>query len=297
MLDATPFVKWTGGKRQLLPELLPLLLDPPPVPSAAYHEPFLGGGAVAFALMNMDPCPFDSMRLSDANRELITTWIVVMAQVEPLIARLVGMKQAYRPGIVDDEARHKAAGEFYYKLRAAKPRSPVATAARFLFLNRTGFNGLYRVNKAGGFNTPWGKNPDVDVVREETLRAASAVLGRWQRPVTLTAADYVSSLRYVRAGDVVYLDPPYVADRAGGFTAYTPGGFLPADQLALAFEAQRLVKLGARVVLSNHDTPTVRDLYQEADGWTLRPVGERRVGNSDATKRGKVSALIIHGGR
>jgi len=294
--SVAPFMKWAGGKRKHCARITELLLQGRQRIEGAYHEPFLGGGAEALHLLSMSVLPAERFILSDANRELAATWCCVQAQPQALTARLDALARAYAPEHLEGEEAIAHAEAFYYKVRGAKGKSPVAVAARFLFLNRAGFNGLYRVNSKGGFNVPWGHSVTRDVVRAESLAAVHRVIAGAH--VSIQRTDYLDAFRQAVAGDIIYADPPYVsAAKAGkGFTAYTPGGFLREDQVALATFATGAIERGVRVVLSNHDTATVRDLYHEADGWTLEPVGETRRINSNGAGRGKVAALLIHGG-
>jgi len=278
----TPFLRWVGGKRKLAVPITTLLGVAPGF-AGTYHEPFLGSGALAFHLLGLDPrlC----CQLSDTCRPLMAAWVQVQDDVAALEDRLTKMQAAYRSDPFNT----------YVAIRAGKPMSQLGRAAWMVFLNRTGFNGMYRVNKSGGFNVPWGKNPDVDVVGADRLRAAAGLL---RGDVSLHQRDYAMSMPKAVAGDVVYCDSPYApaARASAGFTAYTPGGFTYEDQVGLAHCAKRLIDRGARVVLSNHDTAVVRDLYPCADGWTIDRIGEARSINSDGAGRGKVPALLIHGG-
>ena len=261
-------MKWAGGKRQLLPEIGKHVSADF---AGRYFEPFLGGGAVFFDLMaTMAPRSY----LGDVNAELIETYRAVRDNVDGVIAAL------------RSHARQHSE-EHYYAVRAQAVRAPTSVAARMIYLNRTCFNGLYRVNKAGGFNVPIGRYENPTICDEDNLRACARVL----RFAELLCADFASVLAVARAGDLVYLDPPYVpVSDTGNFTAFTAGGFGAADQERLVGVARRLKETGVTVLLSNADLPAVRALYA---GFEMRAVSARRNINSKGGKRGAVGELLI----
>lgn len=265
---AVPMLKWAGGKRQLLPEIGKHISADF---AGRYFEPFLGGGAVFFDLTTtMAPTSY----LGDANAELITTYTAVRDDVEAVIAALRAHARQHSE-------------EHYYAVRAQTVRSAASVAARMIYLNRTCFNGLYRVNKAGKFNVPFGKYANPTVCDEDNLRACSRVL----KYAELACADFASVLAVARSGDLVYLDPPHVpVSETGDFTAYTAAGFGVADQERLVGVARRLKETGVQVLLSNADLPAVRKLY---DGFEMRSVKARRNINSKGGKRGTVGELLI----
>lgn len=267
---AKPFLKWAGGKRQLLPELRKYV----PAQFGRYFEPFVGAGALFF-----DLAPERAV-LSDVNSRLMATYIAVRDDVGALIVELAAL-----------EARYKAAGDrkaFYLALRDAPPPYGNSVAAEMLFLNRTCFNGLYRVNKAGKFNVPFGDHKDPTICDAQNLRRASLDLSSMQ----LRTGSFEFACTEAKAGDLVYFDPPYVpVTPTASFTAYTPNGFGLTQQVRLADLARDLKRRGVHVILTNSDTPVVRGLY--ASGFDLHPVSVRRAINSRGTQRGPVGELII----
>lgn len=240
-----PFVKWAGGKGQILKRLERYF----PKDFGTYYEPFLGGGAVFFHLVNMRP-KFNAV-LSDTNAELITTYSVIKEQVEDLIALLKNHRAKYR---VDPK-------NYYYSVRATEPQVDVEKAARLIFLNKTCFNGLYRVNMKGKFNVPCGQFLDPSIFDEENLRSISAVL-RWSNAKLLTA-DYREATKDAEKGDFIYFDPPYLPKSpTASFTCYTAGGFPISEQRQLEKWSVELSDRGCQVLLSNSDTPEIYEIYK-----------------------------------
>ena len=237
-----PFAKWVGGKRQLLRQFRELGLYPPedfnPITNT-YYEPFVGGGAVFFDLLPKNA------ELSDLNNELVTTYNVIKNKVDELIQSL---------------QKHVYDKEYYLEVRSKKVEdlSDVEIASRFIFLNRTGFNGLYRVNKSGQFNVPFGRYNNPVICDEDNLRRVSDAL----QDVTITRQDYKNVLKTAESGDFIYLDPPYYPINAtSSFTSYTAEGFLEKEQTELRDAFVKLHKMGCFVMLSNSDTPFTNDLY------------------------------------
>jgi len=266
-LQASPFVKWAGGKGQLLSQLEPFF--PPPRSYRRYFEPFLGGGAVFFHLQP------ERAVLSDMNDELITAYQVIRDQLDELLASL---------------RRHKDEPEYFYKVRELAPQAltPVRRASRFIFLNKRCYNGLYRVNSKGGFNVPLGryKSPP-RIFDEPNLRKVSALL----KAADLRVASYEEVLAEAGKGDFVYLDPPYQPLSATAyFTSYTKAAFGEADQARLAEVLHELDRSGARFLLNNHDTLHLRRLY---NGFHLDMATAKRNINSRADRRGTVAELIV----
>lgn len=264
-----PFVKAAGGKRSSLPFILPKLQAS--ADAGTYYEPFLGGGAVFFAL-----APRRAI-LSDANPFLMDTYKGVKDNVDKVIERL--KKMPYDK-------------EFYLKQRKLlKPKwcEVGEAAARFIYLNKAGFNGLFRVNKSGEFNVPFGRYDNPTICDEPTLRAASLAL----KDAIVDRGDFEAVLRTAQKGDRVYLDPPYLpASKTANFTSYTKDGFTFEDQKRLAVCVADLARRGCHVVLSSADTPETRGLYTKKF-YDLEEVQVRRAINSDASKRGKVGELLI----
>ena len=272
---AHPFLKWVGGKRQLLSQLLPFFPDK----FHDYYEPFVGGGAVFFALTEGERISRIAY-LSDFNTELITTYTVVRDLPERLIEELEYRKTLYI------EAPEKS----FYELRARTPTLDLHIAGRMISLNKTAFNGLYRVNKKGLFNAPWGKYTNPAICDPENIRACSVAL----KKTNIRSGDFEFAVENACRGDVVYFDPPYVpVNKTSNFTAYQADGFGMAEQERLARVFRDLVERGAYVLLSNSDTPEVRELYRE---YTIHTLTAKRSVNSDASKRGAVNEVLVVGG-
>jgi DNA adenine methylase len=265
---ADPFLKWAGGKRQLLPQLLSHV----PAHYRTYHEPFIGGGALFFHLAPT------KAHISDANLRLIRTYRGVRDHVEEVI-ELLGKMQG-RDRAYFDHVRDQAVDTYI---------SDATVAAWLIYLNKAGFNGIYRVNQAGKFNVPFGKDESAIVCDPKRLRECSMVL---QAPaVTITHQDFYKAAERVEEGDFVYFDPPYVPlSETSSFAAYTADGFGPEDQECLRDVAFDLQRRGAYVLISNSDCPEVRTLYAGAE---IVEVEASRAVNSKASGRGKVGELLI----
>jgi DNA adenine methylase len=262
--SARPFLKWAGGKGQLLAQLRPLL----PPAYRRYFEPFAGGAALFFAL-----APKKAL-LADVNAELVDCYNTARDDVDGVIAAL---------------GRHRYEAEHYYRVRAVDPASlpPAARAARTIYLNRTGYNGLYRVNRAGKFNVPMGRYTNPLLCDADNLRACSRALAG----VEVRCADFERAVVGARAGDFVYFDPPYVpVSDTADFTSYVPGGFGADQQRRLAGVFASLARRGVHAVLSNSDTPAVRELYR---GFRIHRVLASRHINSRGTLRGKVGEVVV----
>lgn len=269
-----PFVKWVGGKRQLLRQFRELGLYPPDdfdPTTNTYYEPFVGGGAVFFDLLPK------SAELSDLNNELVTTYNVIKNNVDELVASL---------------KNHIYDKEYYLEVRAQKigDLSDIEVASRFIFLNRTGFNGLYRVNKSGQFNVPFGRYNNPAICDEENLHRVSDAL----QDVTITHQDYKNVLKTAKKGDFIYLDPPYYPINAtSSFTSYTAEGFLEKEQTELRDTFVKLHKKGCFVMLSNSDTPLINELYSGFDGITINKITAGRAINSKGSGRGKITEVLV----
>lgn len=269
-LGAAPFLKWAGGKGQLLDQILARL--PREIPGT-YVEPFLGGGAVFFELARTGR--IQRARLSDRNAELVATYLAVRNELPDLIHAL----RAHH----NDEAH-------YYAVRALDPSklTGVERAARTIFLNRVGYNGLYRVNSSGLFNVPFGRYKNPKICDVEGLTHASKAL----QIADITVADFAETCAGVGVGDVVYLDPPYVpVSKTASFTSYS-GRFDEAEHRRLAETFEHLVDLGAFVLLSNSDTKLSRGLYT---GYKITTVEATRAINSKVDKRGAVREVLVQG--
>jgi DNA adenine methylase len=269
---ASPIVKWVGGKTKLLPELLARM----PERFNRYYEPFAGGAALFFRL-----APKRAV-LADSNPDLIGLYTAVANNVEAVIKRLQGHRDAH------DEAH-------YYDMRARwndrdQQWSTPERAAAFIYLTKTCFNGLWRVNRAGAFNVPIGRYTDPPICVPDALRAAHQVLSRAE----IRRADYRTAVKDAKAGDFLYFDPPYdPVTTTANFTSYTADAFGPDEQRALAETARELVARGCQVMLSNSDTPFIRSIYK---GFRVERVKCPRAINSNAAKRGDVDEVIVTGG-
>lgn len=261
-----PFVKWVGGKSQLLEQLGRRA----PKTFGRYFEPFVGGGALYFELK-----PTKAV-LTDVNEELINAYLAIRDDVEGVIAALLGYRY--------DE-------EMYYRVRAIDPAklAPTARAARTIYLNRTGFNGLYRVNKSGAFNVPFGRYSDPLICDAPNLRACAEQLA--QAEIAVRPFDAV--LDHARPGDFVYFDPPYFPlSETSEFTTYTASGFGLPQQKRLAAVAHALVAKKVHVMLSNADVATARRLYK---GLKIAKVSAARSVSATASGRAGVTELIVTG--
>lgn len=272
-----PFLKWAGGKRKSAHFLARLL--PYPIPGI-YHEPFLGGGALFFYLRQAGQIPPNSVVfLADRNERLARCYRAVQQDVEAVIIALAAYAKDYSE-------------EHFYEARALQidQQSDVRVAAWLLYMNRAAFNGLYRVNKRGEFNVSFGRYEHPNLCPAAHLRVCSKLL---QGATIVGGAFRGYTPGADLSGDVFYLDPPYVpmSDTAN-FAAYTAAGFGPEDQVELRDTARTLVQQGATVLLSNHDTPEVRELYAD---FELRRLDVARAINCQASKRGKVGELAILG--
>ena len=265
---ARPVLKWAGGKGRLLPELIHRL----PETYAAYHEPFIGGGALFFALAGRGR--IGRAFLSDANASLIDVYLALRDEVEAVVAAL---------------GEHVYEREHYYRVRARRPEnlSLPERAARVIYLNKTCYNGLYRENRKGQFNVPFGRYKNPTICDEPNLRAASAAL----QGVDIARRHFSTVLESAQPGDFVYFDPPYhPLSATANFTAYDRGGFGPDDQRQLRDVFAALGVRGVRAMLSNSDTPFIRELY---DGFPVDQVFVARAVNSKANGRGKVAEVIV----
>lgn len=264
---ARPILKWAGGKTQLLPEILqrlPSVID-------TYYEPFVGGAAVFFALAAEGR--FKRAVLSDKNPELVGLYRCIQRDVEGVIRALASYRYDERE---------------YYRVRDSKlPRSPTARAARLIFLNKTGYNGLYRVNRAGQFNVPFGRYKNPTICDAVNLRAAARAL----RSAELEVGDFASLSRHARKGDAVYFDPPYVPlSKTANFTAYDRHAFELTDHERLAAAFADLSERGIAALLSNSDTRVTRVLFAP---FHIDTVTVARAINSNAKKRGPVAEILV----
>lgn len=264
-ISPKPFLKWAGGKSRLIAQYQPYL----PKNVRTYYEPFLGGGALFFHLKPQRAI------LSDINPELVNVYVCVRDCVEAVIATL------------ENHAAHHSQA-YYYQVRNDEPRSSVEKAARLIYLNRTCFNGLYRVNRHGQFNVPMGRYKNPRICNPELLRATSDVL----KNATLTEQPFDQILTESPSEqDFVYFDPPYhpLSDTSN-FTAYSRSVFGETEQIRLRDAFAALSERGAKVALSNSDCPFVRVLYQ---GFQIHTISATRAINSQPAKRGKITEVLV----
>ena len=265
--EAVPFVKWAGGKRTIAKTLVSLM----PRAFGTYWEPFVGGGALFYEANGR----ISKAVLSDMNAELIACYSAVKHDPEPLIAAL-------------ESHASQHSKTHYYAVRSQHTiQFPIDIAARFIYLNRTCFNGLYRVNRKGEFNVPMGRYSNPKIVNEQNLRACSEAL----QNATVKVIDFMD-IRPTE-GDFVYCDPPFdPLSATASFTGYTKDSFGPQDQMNLRDSALKWHRAGVKVMISNSDTDLIRDLY-DSEPFTIRALQVPRMVNSKADKRGPVNELVI----
>lgn len=264
-----PLLKWVGGKRQLLPAIHAALPE-----FNHYYEPFLGGGAVLFSLTP------EKATVNDLNSELINVYETVRDDVDGLISLL---------------STYPNEEDFFYEMRGKDRDSSFAhmtrteRAARTIYLNKTCYNGLYRVNNAGQFNSPFGRYANPAICDEEPLRGVSGYLN--DNEVSFHTGDYAAILQDAKEGDFVYLDPPYdPVNPTSNFTGYQSGGFGREDQLRLKEVCDKLDAAGVKFLLSNSATDFIQEIYS---AYEIDIVGATRAINSVASKRGKVDEVLV----
>lgn len=270
---AEPILKWVGGKRQLLSDLRSYF----PVDYDQYHEPFIGGGAVFFEL---EP---KNGSINDLNRRLVTFYKIVRDHPDQLIDK--NQQHEY-----DEDYYYQARDRFneLHKLEERSTKEEIEEASLMLYLNRTGYNGLYRENQSGGFNVPFGEHKNPDFVRKRQIRGASTLLSS----IDIRNTDFSYVTDKADEGDLVYFDPPYEpVSKTADFTQYQSDGFDKSDQKRLRDTAAALNDAGIHVVISN--SPPVSELYEELDDFCVNYVDAVRMVNSDASNRGGVAEVII----
>jgi DNA adenine methylase len=263
-----PFLKWVGGKRQLLPEILKRL----PEKFRDYHEPFLGGGALFFELSHRKA--FRMAFISDMNPDLVDAYCAVQDHAAELIRAL---------------KKHPHNREYFEKIRAKDPArmDRVGRASRLIYLNKTCYNGLYRVNASGQFNAPFGRYKNPLICDEANLRACAEAL----RNTVIQREPFEAVLTESKKGDFVYFDPPYdPVSKTASFSSYAKAGFRAEDHERLRDVFAKLDKKGCHVMLSNSHTPFTRALYK---GWNLETVSANRAVNSRAAGRGAVKEILV----
>ena len=272
--EPKPFVKWAGGKRQLMSELernFPTKFD-------TYLEPFLGGGAVMFDLLakrsNL------KCNVSDLNSDLVLAYVTIRDRLSRLIESLENHSKNY----------HKDSTRYYYEVRDQEPKNQIEKVSRLLFLNKTCFNGLYRVNSKGKFNVPMGRYTNPNIVNKENLEIVSKALQT--EKIKISCRDFESVINDVKKGDFVYFDPPYqpVSDTAN-FTSYTHRDFTEDDLERLVDLANRLDSKGCNVLLSNSNSKTVKKLFSSE--WNITEIKANRAINSNSQKRTGHKEIII----
>ncbi|MBE9037739.1 DNA adenine methylase [aff. Roholtiella sp. LEGE 12411] len=260
-----PFLKWAGGKSRLIQQYIPYF----PKSYKNYYEPFLGGGAVFFYLQP------SAAILTDINAELINTYCCVRDHVEELISLLKEHKN-----------RHNK--DYYYSVRNNSGGTDIEKAARLIYLNKTCFNGLYRVNSQGKFNVPLGRYDNPNICSEVLLKAASEALSNAE----IKQADFFDVVNYVTSSDdFIYFDPPYYpVSETSYFTAYSSDRFAEEQQVQLKDVFEKLAERGVKVMLSNSDCKFIRNLYSSFNIYTI---SASRAINSNAKKRGKITELLV----
>lgn len=276
MIYPRPFLHWAGGKRHLLPTLVQRVREARPF--TCYCEPFLGGGALFFELSRLGIVDwYTEVILNDVNEKLIDAYI----GVKDYDTGVMGYPRTSITSLAEYEsARNRLNGEY-----------PVLSiseqAALFIAINKTCFNGLWRVNKYGKFNVPWGKRPNAKIYDFDNIRACSIALGC----ARLECGDFCDIP--ISRNTFYYFDPPYIpASATANFTAYSPDGFSDADQLRLRDYAKACVDAGSQVLISNSDTPRTREIYA---GWNIETVSRPGTMNSKGAARGRVGEVLISG--
>ncbi len=265
-----PFLKWVGGKRQLMPYIKEMLPDT----FSTYFEPFVGGGAVLFDLQP------EKAIINDYNAELVNVYNCIKNKPQELIK---------------DLKKHKNESEYFYALRLLDRKegfqklSDIKKASRVIYLNKTCYNGLYRVNASGEFNSPFGRYKKPNIVNEETILAVSEYLNSGD--VGILNCDFEEAVRSAKKDDFVYFDPPYdPVSKSASFTGYVSGGFGREEQVRLRDLCDKLDKAGVKFMLSNSATAFIEDLYKAYD---VVHVKANRFINSNAQKRGAINEVII----
>ncbi|MBN2835732.1 MAG: DNA adenine methylase [Candidatus Delongbacteria bacterium] len=268
----SPFLKWVGGKRQLMPLIVEHL--PKNIKEFKYIEPFIGGGAVFFSLQ-----PKNAI-INDYNEELINVYIAIKDHLDELIT---------------DLKNHKNESEYFYQIRGLdrtqdfKNLSSVKRASRIIYLNKTCFNGLYRVNNAGEFNAPFGRYKNPNIVNEPILKAVNKYLN--SNNIIIKSGDYTEVLNEANERTFVYLDPPYhPISENSNFTGYIQGGWNIFDQIRLREACDELNAKGVKFLLSNSSSPLIIDQYRH---YAISTVKANRAINSDGSNRGEVDELLI----
>lgn len=267
-----PFLKWVGGKRQIMPSIVNLLPDN--IDNSTYIEPFVGGGAVLFHLQ-----PTKAI-INDSNIELINVYEVIKCNLNELII---------------DLRKHKNEADYFYEIRGLdrskdfESLTKIQRASRIIYLNKTCFNGLYRVNSLGEFNAPFGRYKNPTIINESTLNAVSKYLNT--NDIKIFQGDYIEILEKAEINSFVYLDPPYhpISD-SSNFTGYVQGGWGINDQIRLREACDSLSCRGIRFLLSNSSSNLIKDQYSK---YNIQTIKANRAINSDGSNRGKIDEFLI----
>lgn len=273
-LVLSPVLKWVGGKRQLLNDIIPMI----PKNCSTYVEPFIGGGAVLFELQ-----PKKAI-INDFNSELINVYTVIRDYPEELIKELQFHKD-------NNTSEHfYAVREYDRKPEFFSQMTPIQKAARVIYLNKTCYNGLYRVNSAGQFNSPYGKYKNPNIVNETVIRAMSKYFNK--NNIVIKNEDFKEALKGLRRGAFVYLDPPYMPiSSSSSFTGYTENGFNEDKQRELKELCDKLDKKGIKFLQSNSDCEFIRELYS---GYRIKTIKAKRTINSKGNSRGEINEVLIY---
>jgi DNA adenine methylase len=277
LAQPTPFLRWAGGKRRLTDLLIDSFPESFEPKSNSYFEPFIGGGALVFALGDKTReryIPGKNLYLNDSNPELIVTYQVVRSEIDSLIKKLSRLAQ--------DTSKSA-----YEKVRSSSPQDEIGRAARFIYLNKTCFNGLWRVNSKGVFNVPWGKLKDPLIFDEESLYACSNRL----KGAHISRGDFGKAAAKAKKGDLVYFDPPYLPLTASAsFSKYAKDDFTVEDHQRLADLIKALTKKGVHVILSNSDTPLSREIFLPV--LALRQISMNRSISASGNSRKPVMEIL-----
>lgn len=268
----SPILKWVGGKRQLLDSIEPLIPK-----CSTYYEPFIGGGAVLFSRQP------DKAVINDSNPELINVYLTIKDAPEALIEKL-------------KEHKENSSEEYFYNIRALdrdkeifENMTNVERAARIIYLNKTCYNGLFRVNSSGEFNSPWGRYKNPNITNETTINALHTYFNK--ASITIKCGDYRDALKGIRRGAFVYFDPPYMPiSSSASFTGYTAGGFGEQEQIALKEQCDALNAKGIKFLLSNSSCPFIEDLYKD---YIIEHVNAKRAINANPEKRGEIKEVLV----
>lgn len=272
----SPVLKWVGGKRQLISDIEPFI----PKSISTYVEPFVGGGAVLFHLQ-----PKKAI-INDYNQELMNVYQVIKDKPNELMEVL-------------QEHKGLNSEDYFYEIRSLdrsenyENMTDVEKAGRVIYLNKTCFNGLFRVNRAGFFNTPYGKYKNPSIVNEVTIKAVSNYFN--SAKIKFLTGDYKEALRRLRRGAFVYFDPPYVPiSSSSSFTGYTEHGFDYEKQVELRDECLKLHNRGVKFLQSNSYSPEILELYSDQKVFNIEIVKAKRSINSQVDKRGEISEVLIY---